>query len=351
MFQSIVVKNFRCFSGLALSGLERVNLIAGKNNTGKTALLEAIRLNCDPGNGALPNDISKERGIKAPLRGYEEVASWLFWGRRVGTGAEVQIQDDKGRWRYLTISLVDAATMRQRLGDAQQAFRVAEEPGPFLMLAYKGPNAETAMSIGFMHGKAFSWTGTGIGESWDVPSEFIHSGGAASSRDVQFFGELEAAKRKAEILPSLQIVEPRLQELSLVPLAGETVIHGDIGLPRLVPVPFMGEGTRRVLSILLAIANARGGVVLIDEIENGLHYSVQKQVWQAIAHAARQNDVQVFATTHSWECIRAADEAFTSDEPYDFRLHRLDRVDGTVQVVSYDREGIEISLTTGLEMR
>ena len=351
MFQSIVVKNFRCFSGLALSGLERVNLVAGKNNTGKTALLEAIRLNCDPNNGALPNEINRERGIQAPLRGYEEVASWLFWGRRVGASAEVQIQDHKGMWRFLTISLVDAATVRQRLGDAQRAFRVAEEPGPFLMLEYKGPNAETATSIGFMHGKAFSWTGTGIGDSWEVPSVFIPSGSTASSRDVQFFGELEAAKRKAEILPSLQIIEPRLQDLSLVPLAGETVIHGDIGLPRLVPVPFMGEGTRRVLSILLAIANARGGVVLIDEIENGWHWSVQQQVWQAIGHAVRQNDVQVFATTHSYECINNAHAAFSSCEPYDLALYRLDHLDGEIKEVRYDRDTMQYALEMFHEVR
>ena len=92
-------------------------------------------------------------------------------------------------------------------------------------------------------------------------------------------------------------------------------------------------------------------MVLIDEIENGLHYSVLTQVWQAIAKAARQNDVQVFATTHSWECIRAADEAFAAEEPFDFRLHRLDRIGDAIEVVSYDQEGIEVSLTTGLEMR
>jgi ABC-type glutathione transport system ATPase component len=168
---------------------------------------------------------------------------------------------------------------------------------------------------------------------------------------VRFFGELEASKRQEEILPSLQILEPRLHKLSLVPLAGETVIHGDIGLPRLVPVPFMGEGMRRLLTVLLAIANARGGVVLIDEIENGLHYSVQKQVWQAIAHAARQSDVQVFATTHSYECINAAHEAFASSEPYDFTLHRLDRVNDTIEAVRYDRDTMEYALEMSHEVR
>jgi predicted ATPase len=358
MFQNFVVKNFRCFSGLALTQLERVNLIAGKNNTGKTTLLEAIRLHCDPGNGGLLNEINKERGIENPLRAFEEVSSWLFWGRHLGMGAEVSSQDDKGIGRSLTIRLVDAITLRERFPDAQKVLRegfpavMGQESGPFLILEYVGPNNETATTVGFSPSglQSFSWTGTR--QQWRLPTAFIRSGTPASARDVAFFGELELSKRQEEILPALQILEPRLQKLSLILLAGEPVIHGDLsGLPRLVPVPFMGEGTRRVLSILLAITSARGGVVLIDEIENGLHYSVLTQVWQAITKAARQNDVQVFATTHSYECINAAREALALDEPYDLALHRLDRVNGAIQAVRYDKDTIEYALEMSHEVR
>ena len=122
-------------------------------------------------------------------------------------------------------------------------------------------------------------------------------------------------------------------------------------MSRLVPVPLIGEGMRRLLSIVLAIANAPGGIVLIDEIENGLHYSVLPNVWKALADAARRNDVQVFAATHSWECLRAAHEVFSQEEPYDFRYYRLDREDGEVTCVAYDREMIETSLTMGMEAR
>ncbi len=76
-----------------------------------------------------------------------------------------------------------------------------------------------------------------------------------------------------------------------------------------------------------------------------------KKVWQAIAHAARAAGVQVFATTHSWECIRWAHEAFSDDKTYDFRLHRIDRDDQEARVVSYDREGIESALFNAVEMR
>jgi AAA15 family ATPase/GTPase len=102
---------------------------------------------------------------------------------------------------------------------------------------------------------------------------------------------------------------------------------------------------------LLAIATAPHGVVLVDEIDNGLHHSVISKVWQAIDDAARRFDTQVLATTHSYECIQAAYQAFNETENYDFRLHRLERVAEKVRVVTYDRETLAAALTGELEVR
>ena len=109
----------------------------------------------------------------------------------------------------------------------------------------------------------------------------------------------------------------------------------------------------RLSSIALAIGSTRNGVVLVDEIENGLHHSVMKKVWGGIAQFAREFNVQVFATTHSWECIRSAHEAFSEDELYDFRLHRLERIKDTddVRAVTYDQETLDIALKKELEVR
>jgi predicted ATPase len=101
----------------------------------------------------------------------------------------------------------------------------------------------------------------------------------------------------------------------------------------------------------LAIANAKGGIVLIDEVENGFHHQILADVWRSIADAARNFDVQVFATTHSWECVVSANEAFSSAIPYDFALHRVERVHGKTECVTYDREAFEGALKAGLEVR
>ena len=98
-------------------------------------------------------------------------------------------------------------------------------------------------------------------------------------------------------------------------------------------------GMSRILSLALAIATVPGGIVLVDEIENGIHHSVMEKVWRAIGAFARNYDVQLFATTHSYECIGAAYRAFESDEEDELRLFRIQRNgDGGFKAVKYDRE-------------
>lgn len=121
----------------------------------------------------------------------------------------------------------------------------------------------------------------------------ITSSTRSPREDAERFSNLERVGRQDEVLESLRLLEPRLQRLTLLLVDGEPIINGDIGMSQLVPLPLMGEGLGRLLSIILAIANAKGGSILIDEIENGLHYSVLTGVWKAIADAARRAEAQV----------------------------------------------------------
>ncbi len=118
----------------------------------------------------------------------------------------------------------------------------------------------------------------------------------------------------------------------------------------MIPLAFMGEGMVNLLALMSAMLVSPGGIFLVDEIENGFHYSVLPDVWRVLGESARRANVQIFATTHSFECIRAAHEAF-SQSSYDFRYHRLDRVNGDTLVKMYDRETLEAAVGAGFEMR
>jgi AAA domain, putative AbiEii toxin, Type IV TA system len=182
---------------------------------------------------------------------------------------------------------------------------------------------------------------------------FFHAarGRIPFAEEAERYGKLEIHAKQEVLTEVLQIIDPRLTRIATVVVGGVPILHGDIKIDRLMPLPLLGEGMGRLASLVLLIANAEHGVVLVDEIENGLHYSILTKVWTAIRGVAREFDTQVFATTHSLECINAAHEAFSHGDEYDFRLYRLDRRDSTVDVTTYDKETLAAALEIGLEVR
>jgi AAA15 family ATPase/GTPase len=342
---------------LTLEPLERVNLIAGKNNAGKTSLLEAIFLFINPANPESLLQVNSNRGIAKGGRFKElEEMRVFFFNQDINSSIELHGLGENKEKRCLKIHFAEPEefkTIRRSISNDKIDFirdndlrTLDVTPYETLVLDYQDEkknklssyisnNILTAQS----KGKKFP-LGIYLTTSTHSPQE-----------DTQRFSNLERVGRQDEVLTTLRLIEPRLQRLTLLVVDREPIIHGDIGMSELVPLPLMGEGIGRLLSIILAIANAKGGTILIDEIENGLHYSVLTNVWKAIAEAARRADVQIFATTHSQECIRAAHKAFESSNKYDFRYHRLERVKDEIRAVTYNQETLATSDEMNLEMR
>ncbi len=155
-------------------------------------------------------------------------------------------------------------------------------------------------------------------------------------------------KEDGPVLSALKIIEPRLVSVTDNSIAGDPIIVGDIGKPKLVPLSVMGKGMNQVVGLILKLVAAKGGVALIDEVENGIHHSVQSDVWAAVDEAARQSDTQVFAATHSLECVRAAHKAINADR---LRLHRLQKKDGEIHCVTYSPEEIQSVFDFNFEVR
>ncbi len=353
MLQSFSAVSFRCFKNLTIDSMARVNLIAGRNNVGKTALLEAIRLHCDASDSLLPTIINEWRGVDEPANAFGESWAWLFFDKDPANPAQLTSEDDKGKRHTVVFQLTDIATAKAGMPGFPPAPDSFPGQGwhanaPCLAIKSDVPAGERIVWVIGPNGEAW-YTAA---EAWRIACEFVGSGLPSADTDVRHFSALENAKRLGELIPSLQILEPRLERLSLTVLGNKPVIRGDVkGLSTLVPIHLIGEGVRRLLSILIAVFNSAAGIVLIDEIENGLHYSVMKDVWKAIAHAARKMNVQVFATTHSWECIQSAHHAFKESGPYEFRYYRLDRGEGDVSVKTMDERMLDAVERTDLEVR
>ena len=359
MFRSFQIERFRGFELLKLSGLDRFNLFLGRNNTGKTAILEAFFLILGPNNPGLTFTISGFRGIDQFRIDPEEMWGWLFYGKQMSEAINMSAKVDSGGTRKLAITLGDTREIPFRsrtkaskvLRHSQGTASTTGTPGE-LIVDYQDESGKQFRSKAFIKDNSVAISHDGK-RSKLATSIYVSSKAAYAAENVSRFSQLEETGGEKDLLPVLQVLEPRLQRLSVLISGAGPVIHADIGIGRMIPLPIMGDGIGKLLTVLLSIASSKGGVTLIDELDNGLHYSVMEQVWLAIIALARKLDVQVLATTHSWECLKSAHAAFSSfkDVPYDLRLHRLDREKGAITTTLYDQSKIETALAYGMELR
>jgi predicted ATPase len=156
-----------------------------------------------------------------------------------------------------------------------------------------------------------------------------------------------------DVLKSLQIIAPRLEGVSLVSQDARrerVPIVRLAGVDQPPPLRSLGDGMNRLFGIALALVNAKDGMLLIDEVENGLHYSVQPDVWKLIFETARNLNVQVFATTHSWDCIEAFQKA-AQESPEDGMLIRLAERQGNIISDVFSEKELGIATKRQIELR
>ena len=118
-----------------------------------------------------------------------------------------------------------------------------------------------------------------------------------------------------------------------------------------VPLRSLGDGALRLFSVALAIANSRDGFLLIDEAENGIHYSLQKDFWRMVLQAAQESNVQVVATTHSGDCIKGFAQAAIESKEVEGVLFRLSQQEGVLRAVEYSEEELVTAARQGIEVR
>ena len=122
---------------------------------------------------------------------------------------------------------------------------------------------------------------------------------------------------------------------------------------RALPVPLrsLGDGTTRILSMVLALADCRNGILLVDEAENGIHYSLHERLWTMIFRTAHEHNVQVLATTHSKDCINGFAGAALASSDFDANFVRIGRRNGELRAVEYSKEQLEVAAEQNIEVR
>jgi predicted ATPase len=155
------------------------------------------------------------------------------------------------------------------------------------------------------------------------------------------------------VIDVLRAIEPKLEKLVLVqsPRSSERLLMAKLSHFK-EPIPFraLGEGVSHLLSIILALIRSRSGVLLVDEIENGIHFSVQKELWSVVMHYAKVWNVQVFATTHSWDCVTGFGEALR-DGASEGALFRLETRGDNVISIAFNESEVQLASKEHIEVR
>ena len=345
-YHILKIENFRCFQKFEIRDLERVNLIVGPNNVGKTALLEAIYLHA----GGNPYTLDETRGL--PVSRIKSESLWGFWFAQANTSRPIFIDNGNRLIRLQKIddwSTIDDPTI-SRVLDANSH----GENKIILEVEIEEKQEDQVISTKqfWLEQKVLSSLSPPTRFTTRIPIEFITAfASPLPTRIAKLFGQLEIEKETEKVLESLRVIEPRLQRISTIAYDRETMLFCDIGLNHLIPLHLLGDGIARLARLVLSIGNARNGVVLIDEVENGFYYAVLPQVWRVLREAAHLFNVQIFATTHSLECIQAAHQTFSESTEYDFRLHRLEQGEERIHSVTFDQESLQIALEHGWEIR
>ena len=348
MLKRLQIRNFRGFNALKIDQLSGINLIAGKNNSGKTSLLEAIFLLSEGGNASLARNVNIIRGLELDSRVSPATIGplWKQLFSDLDMERDIEIEGKHttdGQFTLKITSERQATPALDLIEETSVPDHFSERP---LTFQYSDPSGKRVESQIRVKGQEFEINQPATNAPFIAA--ILKSRGRNTYEDATRLGMLKQKKKGDLLLNALQVIEPKLQSIEENSSSGTPMIWGDIGLSELVPLLAMGEGMTQLARIVLAIASIPDGVVLVDEVENGIHHSVLPDVWRAIDEAAKQFRTQIFATTHSLECVMAAHESLSADR---FRLHRLEIADRTSRCVTYEPDAIAAAIQHNLEVR
>jgi hypothetical protein len=334
MLTSLEIKGFRTFGHLRIDDLARVNLFVGSNNSGKTSVLEAgeillaggrpwvlLRSPTRRGDGFMPE--SRGTGQTVDIR-------HLFHGRDLGIGAKFVIQGEGSRNRHVRCEIVEGSSESEP--STQTEMPLGSETGPSgsrgfqqeiplalletpLAIAISGDQTNATRVLGLTEGGGLPISSVVAGrrlggdDGEEVPFNFVGTSDP-EYRLAPLWDQIVLTPNEEKVTEALQIIEPLIERVASLSRATGRGAPSPIvvrlrGSDVRVPIGSMGDGIKRLLVLSVNLATSAGGCLFVDEIDTGLHYSVIAKMWQLIIETARRLDVQVFASTHSLDCLQA----------------------------------------------
>lgn len=374
------VDGYRSLRKFQAGPFGRVNLLTGKNNCGKSSLLEAIWLWATAGSPDTLHSILnyREELSRQPERGPDEAPDYsadtpsyfrLFasYPTLQDQPAEIiiDVKDSRRSERRKLVMRIGQPDVQEE--DVQRrlpgVYRRIGAGVPALLIECEGkPPSRMFLLPGDLEeyrfpGKYGGYRGHGGGSSGRekrFPSRFVTpQTGQRTGALSHLWDDIALTSLEQAVVDGLKLLSTDIEAVSMVGTgrAGtRTAIVKQKQHEEPVPLRSLGDGVNKIFGVLLALVNTKGGILLVDEFENGLHYSVQQDVWRVVFDLAAELDVQVFAATHSADCIKAFAKAAAAHEAEGV-LTRLDALEDRVSATRFDEQELLDIAKLGIEVR
>ncbi len=344
MFDKIEIERFRGIRHASIEGFRQINLFFGKNNCGKSSLLESLFLVSGLSNPLLPVHVNFMRGY-----GRSSLNDLKLDFYNLDSGLPIRIRMENEEKRDLRISLSEQNQNSVSLNaDGANILSNLEEVEYGLKLDFRIDDTHFESQLRF--GSADSNDATRI-----VSEQYVESLRCTYLTPKYDFGasirglkNILQNKDERFIVEGLKLIEPRVRDFIFT----DNDMLVDVGFAKRIPVNMMGDGARKIVSLLTAVYDCRDGVLLIDEISNGFHYSVMRSLWAVLINSAVRNNTQLFVTTHDTDSIKGLRDAALkefADIVAAFKL--LKTSDDELKAYHYSLESLDYSINQEIEVR
>lgn len=377
MVDSLYIKNYRNLDELRIDSLSKVNLITGKNNTGKSTLLEAIALyatKCDLGiilqlleergenyKQASGNKNVTESNIKALASFFNNrVVSFSQQGAiNIGTVENTLFGKQNAIEKSISLRFVkyfeEIVNQNEEPVNRRKKTIIEHEENK-LFVDYKlgleirvGINSFILPLDDQRFYNRIGFRGLGSAENF----QFIRTRNIDRDINGKLWDLITLTEKEKYVIDALKIIEPLVERIAFIEegTRNRSAVIKLSNNNNVFPLRSMGDGINRLLTIILALVNSDNGFLLIDEFENGLHHSIQEKLWEIIFNLANKLNVQIFVTTHSEDCISGFENVLNSPQnTLDGKLIRLDNINGKVKQVEFSKEELKIATDHNIEI-
>ena len=374
---SLYIEGFRGISKMIVPNLSRVTLITGKNSVGKTTVLESVRTYAERGQLSSLTDLLRKRNEFITTKDEEgdEISvtnlSSLFYGRDVQLYTSIIIGSIRKK-QQLRISLSELTEKEASLLEyfdprefeptdpkaIKVSFDKFEQILPWVIMRNPKHRSMHRMRQYLSHK-----SGGRIVPDHPPQVKCLNLGPGLLSDEhmAKFWDTIALTEYEDHVVEVIRdILGIEVERIAVVSNRVRPRFSRDSDRNILVkiadhinPVPLksLGDGAVRLFGVVLAFANCRNGFLLIDEAENGIHYTVQSKYWEFILHTAEEFNVQVFATTHSWDCVSGFAQATMNSEKCNGGLLRIERENEQTFAIEYSKEEILVAAEHGIEVR